>query len=104
MASNFRISNKRDRRALYLSLRGDFDGTSAYELIHSIREQGTGVSEVYIDTCGLNLIHPFGRDTLRSNLSLLKGKDLKLEFIGPNAAQLAPENRAIPIRVKYRVA
>jgi hypothetical protein len=76
---------------LYLSLRGDFDGTSAYELLHNIKDQSVGVAEVFIDTSGLNEIYAFGRDTLNSNLCLLKGKEFRLEFTGSKAGKIAPE-------------
>ena len=94
MASDFRIHKSRNGNTLYLSLRGDFDGTSAYELLHSIKEHD-GATEVFIETSGLNHIFPFGRDTLNSNLYLLKGKEFKLEFVGSNAAEIAPEARRL---------
>jgi hypothetical protein len=91
LASNFRIVKRRKRNAMFLSLSGDFDGSSAYELLNSLGEQCGGVRRVFVDTNGLNQIHPFGRDTLNSNLCLLKAKGFSLEFIGENAGQIAPE-------------
>jgi anti-anti-sigma regulatory factor len=93
LAANFKIAKRRKRDTVFLSLRGDFDGSSAYELLNSLIEQCDEVRRVFVDTKGLSRIYPFGKDTLSNNLCLLKGKGFSLEFIGHNAGQIAPERR-----------
>ena len=40
MASNFQIYSFKTRDSLHLKLAGDFDGSSAYELINTLTEHG----------------------------------------------------------------
>ena len=46
MANNFRIMFHKNRENLYLKLVGDFDGTSAYELIETIKRNCNGSSSI----------------------------------------------------------
>jgi len=90
MASNFRISVHRNRDSLHLRLAGDFDGSSAFMLLHSLKENGQGLLNAVIDTSGLETIYPFGVHVFEKNLSDLKGSPFKLLFTGHCAQQLAP--------------
>jgi anti-anti-sigma regulatory factor len=91
MASNFRITTSRCKSDVHLRLSGDFDGTSAFELIYALKERCAGTTKAFIHTDGLKRIHTFGKDVLCNNLSLLNGQDIHLAFCGRNAAELAPE-------------
>jgi anti-anti-sigma regulatory factor len=84
MASNFKIYILKTRESLHLRLTGDFDGSSAYELINKISEYGKRFYEIFIDTNDLNSIHPFGRDVFRKRLGSLKNQLQKVTFIGNN--------------------
>jgi anti-anti-sigma regulatory factor len=90
MASNFQIYSYKTKDSLHLRLNGDFDGSSAYELINTLNEAGTGFWEIYIDTNGLKTIHPFGRDVFEKNLSNLNNKLSNLIFIGGNRHKISP--------------
>ena len=68
MASNFHIYSFKTRDSLHLKLAGDFDGSSAYELINILTEHGKGFYEIFIDTSDLNIVHPFGKDVFQKNL------------------------------------
>jgi len=39
MATNFKISAHRNDEVLHLTLKGDFDGTSAHELLDVVRKR-----------------------------------------------------------------
>ncbi len=91
MAANFKISVHRDRDTMNLKLMGDFDGTSACELLNLLRESCYGISRVFVNTSGLKDIYPFGQDTFQNNLYVLKSKPTRLLFIGKKATQIAPE-------------
>ena len=93
MASNFRISAHRNRDNLYLTLVGDFDGTSACELLNLMKEKCRGAERVFIDTSGLGKVYPFGHDTFQKNLYVLKERPFRLVFTGQNATEIAPERR-----------
>ncbi|MDY6952591.1 MAG: hypothetical protein SWE60_13855 [Thermodesulfobacteriota bacterium] len=92
MASNFRISVHRESNGLELKLAGDFDGTSACELLNVLREKcDEGVKRVAVDTSNLKDIYPFGRDTFQRNLYTLKGRRKRVAFTGRKANSIAPE-------------
>ncbi len=95
MASNFKVSARRKGRKLNLKLIGDFDGTSAHELLNLMNKNCDNVDKVFIHTSGLRHIYPFGIDTFRHNLDIFNHKSIHLVFTGENAAQIAPERRKL---------
>lgn len=82
MASNFKILRHRTRDSLHLKLDGDFDGSSAHELVNTLTEYGKDCYQIFIDTNDLKNIHPFGKDILQKNLHRFNNKLSKLIFIG----------------------
>ena len=84
MASNFQILSFKTRDSLYLKLTGDFDGSSALELINTLTKHSTGVWNIFIDTNNLKTIHPFGRDVFQKNLNGIKKELNNLIFFGAN--------------------
>jgi hypothetical protein len=72
VASNFKIYSLKTRESLHSRLTGDFDGSSAYELINKISKYGKNFYEIYIDTNDLNSIYPFGREVFKKRLGFLK--------------------------------
>ena len=90
MASNFSISMHSISDNLHLKLLGDFDGTSACQLINVLKEKTNGVCRVIIHTNSLKNIYPFGRDTFRQNLPGLKSRPTHIMFTGENARHIAP--------------
>ena len=88
MASNFQIYSFKTRDSLHLKLAGDFDGTSAYELINTLAEHGKGFYEIFIDVNDLKSIHPFGRDVFQKNLRSSNKLYRNLVFIGKNGHEI----------------
>jgi hypothetical protein len=89
MASNFHIFQKQTKDTLHLKLDGDFDGSSALELIHTIEEYGIGFRQILVDTDDLRTIHPFGRTVFQKNLGRFNKKWNRLVFIGENEHNIA---------------
>ena len=89
MAGNFKISARKFGGALQIDLAGDFDGSSAFELIHILEEKGQGVSKAFIHTAGLKHIYPFGRDIFHKHLRALNDQEMDIVFSGEKASQLA---------------
>lgn len=87
MASNFQILSYQTRDSLHLKLNGDFDGNSAYELINTIKDNGSNFYQVFIDTNNLKTIYAFGRNVLQKNFGALRRLS-NLIFIGENELQL----------------
>ena len=88
MASNFQILSYKTRDSFHLKLDGDFDGSSAYELINVLRDHGAEFFQIFIDTNNLKTVHAFGREVFQKNFGALKQLS-NLIFIGENGRQLA---------------
>jgi hypothetical protein len=71
MANNFKFLSNRIRDRIRLKLYGDFDGSSAFELINVLKNYRNGSNQIFIDTNNLNTVHPFGMDVFKKNLSVL---------------------------------
>ena len=91
MASNFKIFIHRKKGKMNLKLVGDFDGTSACELLNALKDNRGETVKVVVDTSRLRGIYPFGLDTFQNNPYLLKDQPFRLVFVGENAACIAPE-------------
>ena len=90
MASDFQIFSLKTQNSLHLKLTGDFDGSSAHELMNTLTKHGTGFGDIYIDTDNLKSIHPFGIDVLQKNLNGIKKQLKNLFFFGANKYKIAP--------------
>ena len=95
MASNFKILMHQRGENLNLILLGDFDGTSAFELLHVLKEKGHGVQRVIIDTNNLSKVYPFGQGVLEKRLSELGTDGQKLVFTGDKAALVSPQKNLV---------
>ena len=86
VASNFHIFRYQTKNSLHLKLYGDFDGSSAHELVNALELYGPEKFHIFVDTNDLSTIHDFGREVLIKNLSMLD----KLKFIGGNKHKISP--------------
>ena len=91
MATNFKISVHRNSDNLHLKLSGDFDGTSAHEVLNLLKRNCRGTSRVFIHTNCLNQIHPFGQSVFRKNLGFLRGQPIVVSFTGDYSTLLSPD-------------
>lgn len=90
MASNFRVSTHINRENVHLQLIGDFDGSSACQLLDIIESGCKSANKVFIHTDTLNRIHPFGCSTFYKRLNILKRYSMQIVFTGENANKLSP--------------
>ncbi len=88
MASNFKLFLHEAGDSLHLKLYGDFDGSSALELINALKKNGSKFYQVFIDTDDLNNIHSFGRDVFQKYYGFLDRRLKNLIFIGKNKLKL----------------
>jgi hypothetical protein len=86
LASNFGIAIDKNSGGLGLKLAGDFDGTSAYELVYAIKKLPEHTVKLYIYTNGLKTIQPFGLDIFHQFMRSLNGQSTKIVFNGRNAS------------------
>jgi len=91
MASNFKIYSFKTSDSLHLKLTGDFDGSSAYELINTLANYAKGFYEIYINTNDLNSIHPFGRQVFQKRLTALKKQFNGITFVGRNKQEMGSD-------------
>ena len=89
MAQNFKISTHRTIDNLYIRLMGDFDGSSAFELLNALWENLNSAKLILIDTYNLKEVYPFGREVFYYNFLKIKNQRIRIRFVGPNALQLS---------------
>jgi anti-anti-sigma regulatory factor len=88
MASNFGISVYRNNKILQLKLSGDFDGSSALQLLSLMRNCLKETDKIFIHTDSIRHIEPFGLNMFRYNLGSLVKHPIKFVFTGENALSL----------------
>jgi len=81
MASNFQLLSYRNKDSLHLQLYGDFDGSSAHELINTLKKNGKEFIQIFIDTNDLDKLYPFGLDVFQNNHAIAR-KYSSFIFIG----------------------
>ena len=90
MALNFRIVFHRNNGNLKLKLVGDFDGSSAFELINVLKEHCGKVGQVIINTGGLSSIHPFGLGVFKKHCAINK-LSCDVTFTGKYESTITPQ-------------
>ena len=89
MASNFHIYSFKTRDSLHIKLTGDFDGSSAHELINTLENNNKSYYQIFVDTSDLKTIYPFGKEILEKKLGSIRKQAKHLVFIGENAHELS---------------
>lgn len=90
MASNFKIVIQRKNGDLQLKLSGDFDGSSAFELINTLKAHDSRGEKIVVHTEGLSAIHPFGLGVFQKNYSSNK-MPCGLSFTGKYGDMIASQ-------------
>jgi len=94
MSANFKILHHRNSDNLHLKLIGDFDGSSAHELINAIDLLLNGKNAayaIYIHTCSLSSVHPFALAVMKTSCTLKKLSS-QLTYTGEYAPLMAFKN------------
>ncbi|MFA6012215.1 MAG: hypothetical protein WC799_19645 [Desulfobacteraceae bacterium] len=89
MAVNFKMdTHKKEKKRMIIRMSGDFDGNSAWELVHKLVEQSGKFDVVELDTHGLKKMLPFGRNVFLSQAASLKKTKTPFLVSGPYADDL----------------
>jgi anti-anti-sigma regulatory factor len=88
MASNFQIYSFKTRDSLHIKLTGDFDGSSAHELINTLENNNKSYYQIFVDTSDLKTIYPFGKMVLEKKFGSINKKSNNLILIGKNVNEL----------------
>ena len=89
MASNFQLFSHRNRNSVHLSLYGNFDGSSAHQLINSLKKISGDFKNICIDTNGLNKVYPFGLRVFEKQLKRVSKKIYNINFVGKHKNNFA---------------
>ena len=95
MSTNFHVLAKKSNGDLHVSPSGDFDGSSAWELVNLLQEKYDGQGQVIIDTTDLLEICPFGCSTFQYRLKLSRVPPDRLSFKGQKGHKIAPRGSRI---------
>jgi hypothetical protein len=90
MALNFRIFHHRNSDKLHLRLVGDFDGSSALELVNTLNGHHGKVKKIVIHTSRLSSIHPFGLSVFQKKCAI-NNLSNTVTFTGKYSRQMAFE-------------
>ncbi len=89
MASKFRILIHPNGSNLHMKLMGDFDGSSAYQVLNQLQRHCSKFSTIFVHTDSLKQVIPFGAGVFQRNLKELRKGSAHLIFTGHNAEQLS---------------
>jgi anti-anti-sigma regulatory factor len=87
MASNFNINIGWNVDRIHLRLYGDFDGSSAHELLDLLGKICQSDNKILIYTQGLNHVNPFGLNIFHKNLRAINDGAKEIVYSG----DLAPD-------------
>ncbi len=91
MFGNFTISVQKEDDTLKMNLEGDFNASSAQQLLYHMRMYCDAVSSIIIDTSSFQHLDPFGLNLLRYHLCRFQQKEVNLVFTGFKKSFFSPE-------------
>lgn len=90
MAGNFNILITQKGDYVCLKLNGDFDGSSACELVNMLNDgELFNSSKILVDTDSLKKVYPFGLNILHHRLHEKKPRKVPLIFTGKMSGRFA---------------
>jgi len=95
MANNFKICVRKKSADLHIKLKGDFDGMSAYQLIHVLKNHSNTCTRIFINTGSLKAVHLFGTNVFHKNLEFLNHQPCLLFFTGQKASEFSSYGQAV---------
>ena len=93
MSCNFKINSHRNGENLHLKLEGNFDGSSALQLINYLRSNIRKSKKIFIHTNCLKDCCFFGTNEFQKNFDLVCSRSVTYVFTGDRATQLEPQGR-----------
>ena len=91
MASNFAIHHRRRKRDLHLGLSGDFDGSSAFELVHCLQKALKQNQRIFVHTDRLSNLQTFGCEMFQKQFHSPAPLAARVVFTGAYAPRIAPD-------------
>jgi hypothetical protein len=91
MSANFKVGFRKGNGILYIDAKGDFDGSSAWELANLIHDHYDGNSRVVINTEQMRDLYPFGCSTFKCRFRMGRVPADRLLIKGEQGSAIAPE-------------
>ena len=88
MPSNFSVFMHQNNDNIHLRLFGDFDGSSAWQLIDILKQYCLGPHRIFIHTSGLSTFHPFGIEVFQKETQNYRRLNNNLVFTGRYGSKL----------------
>lgn len=95
MNTNFHLAFRKENGNLHVIPRGDFDGSSASELVNLLHDQYDGKGRVFIETNQLRRMHAFGCSTFQCRLNKRRIPADRLTFRGTKGYEMAPAGSCV---------
>ncbi len=86
MASSFHITVTPNKNALYIQIQGGFDGSSAQQLLYTLKQYMDHTSRVIINTDNISYFDTLGVNLLRYRIGTVTTSTTRMTFIGDNAS------------------
>ena len=103
MCADFKMKFRHSEGNLHVRASGGFDGDSACALLALFMEEYRAGGRIFVDTTGLNEIHPSGRVVLDSGLGRTRVSPASLFFKGEKGFPVAPSGSiGIVMCAEYR--
>ena len=90
MSNNFQVAFTKHNGNLHVHPSGDFDASSAFELIQQLGRKYDGNGDVVIDTRKLGKVFPFGSGIFQGNVKECRIPYNRISFKGEKGYDLAP--------------
>ena len=88
MKKDFDVSVTRHADTIEVTLHGNFDASSARQLIEVLKKNSDGVHFAFVQTDGVQKIEPEGEQAFQEGLNNLKDFGYRLSFSGKNAFRI----------------
>jgi ABC-type transporter Mla MlaB component len=86
MSCNFKILTHQNSENVHLKLMGDFDGSSACELLNVLKTYSNKANRVFIHTDGLKEVDLFGKLVFQNDFTAIAQQPAGFVFTGEKLA------------------
>ncbi len=100
---NFQMNFRHSHGNLHVETMGGFDGEAAEKLLMLFCREYRAGSRIFVDTSGVNDIHPSGRTALNNGLGRTEVPASSLFFKGEKGFEMAPDgSRVLVLKQEFR--
>ena len=97
MSSNFQIESKKHNGDWHINPKGDFDGSSAWELLNLLMDHYNDEERVLIETRNLKTVCPFGCSMFQCQFYQCRIPATRIMFKGAKGHALAPKGSRVVV-------